>query len=212
MSRGSPPEPSAPEDPSSSIGWGTVALGLLLLSVLVAAGAFVWSGVNTATARIAGSTTSDGSLFAAGTIDLVLQPDTEMSAVGLLINAEGLYPGLVIERCLPLTYHGTVDAVPVRGHGSSTGGTGLEQYLKTEVEVGSGSSVECDDFEASTSAFSGSLGQLWQQHGSFPEGFELIPAANDGDSVTLRVSVEVASDDAAQGLTTEFWIILEARP
>ncbi|MCP5028655.1 MAG: hypothetical protein GY929_20465, partial [Actinomycetia bacterium] len=155
-----------PEDPSRSIGWGTVALGLLLLSVLFAAGAFVWSGVNTATARIAGSTTSDASLFAAGTIDLVLQPDAETSAVGLLINAEGLYPGLVVERCLPLTYHGTIDAVPVRAHGSSTGGTGLEQYLMAEVEVGTGSSVECDDFEASTLAFSGLLEQLWERHGS----------------------------------------------
>ena len=52
---------------------------------------------------------------------------------------------------------------------------------------------------------------LDQGFGDFESGVDLIPAADDGATTTVRLSVEVRSDNQAQGLTTEFWIIVEAR-
>ena len=60
--------------------------------------------------------------------------------------------------------------------------------------------------------FGGTLLELWNRHDSFSSGLPVIAAAGDGDSVWLRISIEVVDDNDAQDLTTAFWLTLEARP
>ncbi len=179
--------------------------------VLLAMAILAWSTMTTASAGFVGSTSTENSLFRAATVDLEVGAGAG-SSTSLRLDADGLYPGLVVERCLLVSYRGTLSAGDVRLHGVREDGSGLEPYLRTQVELGSGRSADCADFRAATTVFTGTLDELWQRHGTFADGLVLMPAAADGDSLVVRFRAEVESDDRAQGLTTRFSFVFEARP
>lgn len=180
--------------------------------MLIAAGALAYQGIATASAGFSGSTANENSLFEAATIDLVLLDDAPGTEQRFVIDAAGLRPGLIVERCLPLTYRGSLDEVTVRLHGNIRGGTGLEEHLLTVIETGSGTSVDCVDHTPSGTVFEGRLSTLWSNHGSFEDGMNVLSPASDGDGTTLRIAIEVDSDNRAQGLDTAFVMVVEARP
>lgn len=190
----------------------SVALAIGSLLVILGAAYFVWSGISTATGRIAATTSNDSSFISAAAIDLVVDAGDEAASTGLLIDASGLYPGLVVERCFAVSYLGVLDDVPVRLFGRPGGGTGLEAFIETTVETGSGADNECGDFASTSVLFDATLLDLWNRHGSFDTGIPVITAAEDGASKWLRITVEVIDDNDAQDLTTAFWLTLEARP
>ena len=171
----------------------------------------MWSTVDTASARFSGSTATENSLFEAAAIDLAVDDDGGQDT-RLLVDADGLYPGLVIERCLVVTHRGTLDDVAVRLHGSGDGDSGLAPFLRTQIDLGAGMEPDCSDFRTSVPAFSGRLSDLWQAHATFADGVDLMPTAADGDAITVRLAFEVADDDRAQGLQASFTVIVEARP
>ncbi len=189
---------------------GLVALGSLL--VLGAAAVFVWAGLTTASARIAATTTNESSLLTAASVDLVVDGGDDVAATGLLIDAAGLYPGLVVERCLEVTYWGSADAVPVHLFGQLGGGSGLEGFIDTTVDIGVGTQSSCSDFVPSSQLFDGTLADLWARHDTFDSGLAVMDAAESGVATWMRVTIEVIDDNAAQDLTTTFWLTLEARP
>ncbi len=189
-----------------------LALGLASFAVIVAGALFVWSGVTTASGRIAATTRNDSSLLTAAEIDLVVDGGSEVASSGLLIDAAGLYPGLQLQRCFEVTYLGTAEGVPVRLFGQAGEGSGLEAFIDTTVDLGTGSQNDCEDFVAANEVFGGTLESLWQQHNSFETALPLMPAAQDGESSWVRVSVEVMDDNEAQNLTTAFWLVIEVRP
>ncbi len=191
-------------------GFGALAIGSLF--VIFAAAALLWTTLTTASAGFSGSTSNEGSFFDAGMVDLVLGADSSGATTTFLIDADGLYPGMVIDRCVLVTYRGGIDDVQVRLSGTLDDGTGLDRHLRTEIELGRGTSATCDDFRRASTAYSGTLFDLAGDHGSFADGIDLLSAADDGDAVAVRITVEVESDNRAQGLTTAFWLALEVRP
>ncbi|MBT8239919.1 MAG: hypothetical protein KJN63_01680 [Acidimicrobiia bacterium] len=190
---------------------GFVALVGGCCAVVVAGLVLIWSSVTTASARFSGSTSNDSSLFEAASVDVVVGT-TGGDVTELRIDADGLYPGRVVDRCLPVQFNGSIDGVAVRLIGRSRGGTGLEEFVDAVVEVGEGSDNECGDFVIERTEFEGTLVDLWQQHGDFETGLEILESANDGDGATVRIQLEVMSDNQAQGLTSSFSILIEARP
>ncbi len=203
--------PASSEDPNRAPRFGFVALVAGCCAVVLAIMVLVWSSVTTASARFSGSTSNDSSLFAAASVDVVVGTPG-VGATELRIDADGLYPGRVIERCLPVTFTGSIDGVAVRLMGRAQGGTGLDNYIQTEVQIGTGADNECGDFVSGQTTFQGTLSDLWNRHGDFPTGLDIMASANDGDIATVRIQVEVESNDDALGLTRAFWVLLEARP
>jgi hypothetical protein len=189
----------------------------LALAVALAA---VVGGVRTASGRFAGTTSNEGSLLQAAAIDLqVGEPgggpgngSGGASVSSLALDAANLLPGDVVQRCLIVGYAGAIDAVDVRMSGRIDGGTGLERYLDATVELGTGTDPDCSDFAGTASRFDGTLSELATLHDGFATGLELLEDAVDGATVTVRVRVELQSDDRAQGRDTEFWFDLEVRP
>ena len=78
--------------------------------------------------------------------------------------------------------------------------------------LGTGSDPGCSDFVPAESVFSGTLTELAEQHGAFPNGLDLLVGADDGDAVTVQVQVRLRDDDLAQGLDTGFWLVIEVQP
>ncbi len=212
METASPSTSQAVEARSTRL--GSTALGLGLMVVVLAAAVLVWSGMTTASGRIAGTTSNDSSLFQAGSIDIFLGdgPDQGEAATAMRVEVDGVYPGLVVERCIPVTYHGTIEDADVRWYGESGGGSGLEEFLGSSIEIGVGNDHQCADFSPVRTVFEGTLAELWRQHGDFESGLDIISSASDNASVTVRFAAEVVSDGPAQGRTTDFWMIVEARP
>lgn len=202
----------APTDESNRVvRFGFVALVGGCCAVLVAIVVLIWSSITTASARFSGSTSNESSLFEAAAVDVIVgSPDADVTE--LRIDGEGLYPGRVVERCLPVKFSGSIDDVAIRLIGQKQGGSGLEDFVRTEVQIGAGTDNECTDFVAQRTAFQGTLGELWTQHGDFANGVDILEAATDGDTATVRIQVEVESDDEAQGLNTKFSLLIEARP
>ncbi len=202
---------ASPDLPDRTMRLGAGALAVLSAVLLVAVAFLVWSSMTTASARFAASTTNESSLFEAASVDVVVGGPGGDSSV-LRIDGDGLYPGLVVERCLPVAYRGTLTGASVRLIGRQDGGTGLGRYITTEIDRGSGSLSNCEDFTADRAIYRGTLEHLWQDHGRFATGLELLSSAEDGDSVVMRVRLEVVSDNDAQGLTTAFSLVIEGRP
>lgn len=200
-----------------------IAGALALASLAVVA---VVSNIDTALARFSASTTNEGSWIEAGAIEISTSSNAtgvsgdpsegdgggDAERAALAIDADGLAPGRVVERCIVTTYQGSIDDARIRAFGRRDGGSGLERYLETVVEIGSGDDRECADFAAERDVFTGTLGELHERHDSWASGLTIADSLASGDSVTMRIAVEVRSDNRAQGLDTEFWLVLEARP
>ncbi|MGI9607705.1 MAG: hypothetical protein ACR2P0_16370 [Acidimicrobiales bacterium] len=178
-----------------------IAASAVFISLFVVA----WNAIETSTARV-NATTSTNSVFSAATIDLV-QPD---SAVQLLFDADGLYPGAVTTGCVEIEYRGSIPA-SVRLHGNRLGGTGLEDFVTLRIlEL---ETTTCPiDGAASLIVYEGLLGDLWRTRGSYATGVVLDSDMRSGDRFALHAIAEVVDDNAAQGLTTDFAITVEARP
>ncbi len=214
------PEPSEPR-PNRRARLASVAPGLGAAATLAALGVLGWSAVTTASARIAGSTGSGGSLLQAASVSL--QRDTSAGGGGgsgggalssdLLVDADGLYPGVTVERCLPVRYAGSLDDVPLVLSARISGGTGLERYLDTAVDVGTGADPACGDFAPASAdgTWGGTLAALASTHPRYERGLELA-GLGDGQAVTVRFRFEVLADDGAQGRSTAVHLRFEVRP
>ncbi len=212
------PEPSEPR-PSRRARLGLVAPGLGAAVTLAAVGVLAWSAVSTASARIAGSTESGGSLLQAAAVSLQRATSGDGGEDGgalssdLLVDADGLYPGVVVERCLPVRYAGSLDGVPLVLSARISSGSGLERYLDTAVAVGTGTDPACGDFAPTPAdnAWGGTLAALASTHPRYERGLELA-ALSDGQAVTVRFRFEVLPDDGAQGRSTAIHLRFEVRP
>lgn len=211
--------PHATSGPSAR--WRATAVVVVALALLGAAITVVASVVQRAEARFAGTTSNEGSLFSAATVDLEIgsvasrarpggEPTAEASsATALTIDVDNMLPGQVVERCIVTSYHGPIDDVSLRLSGVRDGPAGLDLYLQTVVEAGAGDDPACGDFRPDRRLYDGRLVGLWNLG---TDGVELDGAVDDGDSVTVRVELELVDDDRAQGLHLWFSLVMEARP
>jgi len=176
------------------------------VAVAVAAAIFIWSAVRTSTARVA-ATTDNQSLFSAGTLTLD-RPDGRAS---LLLNADGLYPGLEVDGCVEIAYDGSVPAA-LRLHGDAAGGSNLEDFVDIVIER-SPLGGSCSSFGLpGRPVYDGRLGQLWRRHPDYAQGITLSPQATAGSRLALRARATVVDDNDAQGRSTEFLLTVEVRP
>ena len=203
--------PTAPPNPSqdqgstpSPLGRGLKAAAAVIVVISIAV--FVWNAVATSTARVT-ATTSGNSFFSAGTIDLV-QPDT---AVELLFDADGLYPGRTTSGCVEIEYRGSIPA-SVRLHADRVGGTGLESFIDLRIIDITPAGCAAADADSGRPVYDGRLDRLWRVHPNYRTALVLREAMQPGDRIALFATASVVDDNAAQGLTTEFTITVEARP
>jgi hypothetical protein len=176
--------------------------------VLGAGLVLVISAISTSSARVT-ATTSSESFFAAGEVSL-RQPD---AAVEMLIDADGLYPGLDLTGCVDIEYTGSVPA-SLRVHGALRGGSGLDEHVDLSLRV---SVLECaaaadEANETGATIFDARLVTLWERHPNYDTGAVMRATVRPGDRFSLHAVAALADDNRAQGLTTDFSITIEVRP
>lgn len=200
-----PLTPTPPEDtPRSRVvpALRIAAVLLVVASIIV----LVWNAVSTSSARV-NATTSGSSFFSAGTIELA-QPDT---AVELLFDTDGLYPGRTAYGCVEIEYRGSIPA-SVRLHADRLGGSGLESLVELRISDVTIDGCADADPDRGQLVYDGRLEGLWIAHPSYRDAIVLDESMEAGDRFALFATAGVVDDNAAQGLTTEFAITVEARP
>jgi hypothetical protein len=162
-------------------------------------------------AAFSGSTQNAGSSWASGTV--VLGDDDSGSA---LFSATGLYPGDTGERCIRVTYTGSV-AASVRFYAGTAAGA-LSPYVDLVVsEAGAGTNNGsfgggCTGF-AGTTLYSGTLDALNATASSYSTGLGTFTPTGSGQSRVYRFAYTVNSSapNASQGGSAAITFSWEAR-
>lgn len=146
-----------------------------------------------------------GQTFSAGTVFV-----TDNDANAALFNLTGQRPGTTTERCLRVTYSGSIGA-EVRLFSDSTIGA-LGPYLNLKITPGTqsgGGFGDCTGFspDSGGALFDGTLAGFRSSHGGWANGLgDQGPGAastwTPNDSVVYRFSISVQNNDAARNTST----------
>ncbi len=179
-----------------------IATSLLLVTFLVVA---------TSRAAFVGSTSNAGNSVHAATVILA-----DNDATTSLMNLTDIVPGTVYDRCMELTYSGTLDVAPIRLYmGAAPTGT-LGQYLNLVIDIGADTADAfgtCTSFVSTGNLFSGTIDGFRTDHGSYAAGVQTWdpPGGGAAETRTVRFRVEVQNNNLAQGLTSGFGFTWEAQ-
>ncbi len=192
----------------------------VISAIVVVAGAWVALSAFSTTSATVSASTEGTSFITAGTVEI----DRADGAVDLVFDADGLYPGLEVTGCVDVVYRGSLPAT-VRLHAGDVTGTGLDRFLRLRLWAGDG---RCDEERSDAGAGVGVadpgggpvdgaladvlLADLVVEHHDFASGLPLLGDAEPGDRIAVTAVASVVDDNAAQGLTTEFSLTIEARP
>jgi hypothetical protein len=170
-----------------------------LLTSLLVVGALGGAAAYSAFSAFSDTTSNPGNSFAAGSVTI---GDNDSGTA--LYNVSGRKPGDFAERCIKVTYSGSLGANVKLYRSAFTGGTGLDSYVDLSITKGTGDQGDCSDFSGSTSVYSGTLNALGS---SFAGGLSLTnPSASatwaQNDAVTYRVRATLQDNNSANGKVT----------
>ena len=181
---------------------GRAGKALATLAVVGAAGSLAGIGAFSA---FSSTTANTGNSFASGTV--VLADNDANAAMYALTNQK---PGVVTEKCIKVTYTGSLDA-DVKLYTTSTIDT-LGAYVNLAITQGSQASPsfpDCTGFtpDATGVIYSGTLANFASTYPSYASGLATTPAGatkwtSSAGTLVYKFSVQVADTDAAQGQTT----------
>lgn len=172
---------------------------------LLGASAVVWQRSE---AAFTGTTSNPSNTWSVGTVSL-----TDDDAGAAMFNAAGLFPGSTGQRCLVVTYGGSV-AAAVRMYVPATTGATILEHLDLVVEEGAGGSFDdCAGFTPSSTVFSGTLQTAATDHGAYDDGWSGWEPTGAAQSRTYRITytLNAATPDTEQGQSATATFQWEAR-
>lgn len=181
---------------------GALALSFIAVSVLV---------VTSSRAAFVAQNDNLSNQVTSATVDL---SDND-STTAMFQNVTGLVPGATQQRCIDVTYTGTVDPLPVRlfAAGAPTGT--LAPYLDMTVQIGSDptpSFGDCTGFVSAGTVWTGTLADFAATHGTYAAGATTWdPGTSSPSTRTFRFALSVQDNAAAEGLDTTFGFTWETR-
>ena len=152
------------------------------------------------------STESAGNTFAAGSVGI-----SDNDGSGALYSVSSLEPGQGVEKCIKVTYNGSLSGEVRMYTDSSIGALGsqLDVQITPGTQTGSPSFPSCAGFtpDAGGNLFSGTLATFASTYGAWGSGLvDDGPAATTswttGNSVVYRLRVTAADDNTVVNKTT----------
>ena len=174
-----------------------LAISVLLVGTLIA---------RTSSAAFTAEHSNPGNEFSAA--ELELNGDDSGQA---MFDVSNMVPGLPAEACITITYTGGADADVKLYAGEVTGD--LAPYLDVAIERdddAGGEFGDCTGFDSDATIYDGTLEAFGTAAIDFDTGVGQW-TASDADAVTYRVTAELQSDNAAQGLSSELTLTWEAQ-
>jgi hypothetical protein len=136
------------------------------------------------------------------------------SGTAMFANVTGLMPLSPVDRCIDVTYTGTVDPTAVLLYASGTPTGTLAPYLDLTVQIGADTGAafrDCTGFVPTGTVYSGTLGAFATSHGTYGTGVTTWDPVAGPDTRTFRFVLTVQDTPAAAGLTSTFGFSWESR-
>jgi predicted ribosomally synthesized peptide with SipW-like signal peptide len=162
-------------------------------------------------AAFSDSTSNAGNSFTAGTVTLT---DNDGN-VALYTNTTEAQPGVNYDRCIRVTYAGSLDA-GVRLYTSAISADGSQVNVQVDKSA-TGSQADCSDFGAATNVYAEtSLSAFGSSHSSYSNGLSVNPGSAtkwvQNDVVTYRFRLSIPDLEANEGVSIDpFELTWEAR-
>jgi hypothetical protein len=180
---------------------GALALSFIAISVLV---------VTSSRAAFVAQSDNVTNQVSAAAVDLA---DNDATSA-MFNNVTGLMPGRSQDRCIDVTYTGTVDPTAVLLYASGAPTGTLAPYLDLTVDVGSDPTPvfrDCTGFVSAGTVYSGTLAAFATAHGSYATGVSTWDPVGSPETRTFRFRLAVQDNAAAEGLTSTFGFSWETR-
>ncbi|KGH47973.1 hypothetical protein IN07_05015 [Modestobacter caceresii] len=179
-----------------------LALSFILVALLV---------VTSSRAAFNAQTENSPNQVSAGAIDLT---DND-AGTAMFANVTGLVPGATpVDRCIDVTYTGTVDPGAVLLYATSAPTGGLAPYLNLTVDIGADTTDafrSCTNFSSTATLYTGTLAGFATAHSSYGAGLNTWDPVANPETRTFRFRVSVQDDQAAEGQTSTFGFTWETR-
>lgn len=175
-----------------------IAVALLMLTVLT---------VSRSQAAFSDTTDNTGIAFATGTVAI----SDDDGGTTALFNSLGMSPGAPEEKCIEVTYDGTMTPADIKMYGTTSGD--LAPFLNLTIEMGTGGTfaTDCTAFTGA-SIYTGTLaGFTLAPHLDWSDGLATFSPAATGESRVFKFTVEVQNLPAAQNKTANASFTWEAQ-
>jgi hypothetical protein len=166
-----------------------VLAGILLSGVVV---------LTTSRAVFSDTAASDGNYFATGDVDLT----DELENATVLFEVDDMVPGQAEERCIEVTYLGSLDPDLVKVYSGGATDDGLAEWLAVTIEQGVGGNyADCSGFGGQSTIFDGSMDDFLADHTDYASGVGSWDPSAAGEKRTYRITVvfDENAPDTTQG-------------
>jgi hypothetical protein len=136
------------------------------------------------------------------------------SSTAMFANVTGLMPGTNVDRCITVTYTGSIDPTAVLLYASGAPTGTLAPYLDLTVDMGAATADpfrDCTSFVSSSTLYAGTLSAFATGHAGYATGVSTWDPAGSPETRTFRFRLQVEDNQAAQGLTATFGFSWETR-
>ena len=136
------------------------------------------------------------------------------SGTAMFNNVTGLMPGTNVDRCVDVTYTGSVDPTAVLLYASGAPTGTLAPYLDLTIDVGDDTGDPfrtCTSFVSTGTLYSGTLSNFATSHANYAAGLSTWDPAGSPETKTFRFRLAVQDNAAAEGLTSTFGFSWETR-
>jgi hypothetical protein len=186
-----------------------MALKTYAAVVAVVGGIAVSSGAmwHASSAAFTATTDNAANNWTAGTVTL-----GDDDSNGAMFAATNIRPGSTGEKCIKLTYNGSLSA-SVKLYGTAVSGA-LSPYIDLVVEEGSGGNFgSCTGFVASATDYTGTLAAFGSGKTDHASGVGSFAPTGAGQQKTYRIAytVNASTPDSAQGAAANATFTWEAR-
>ena len=136
------------------------------------------------------------------------------SSTAMFANVTGLMPGTNVDRCIDVTYTGSVDPTAVLLYINAAPTGTLGPYLNLTIDIGADTADPyrtCTGFSSSSTLYTGTLADFATNRGSYATGLSTWDPVGSPETRTFRFRLSVQNDPAAEGLTSTFGFSWETR-
>lgn len=126
--------------------------------------------------------------------------DNDNDAV--MFNVSNLVPGVNEDRCIEVTYTGTVNPQAVRLYTSAAPTGSLATYLNLTIDIGadaSGAYSGCGGFSSTGNLYTGTLAAFNTARTNWGNGLTTWDPAGTGETRTFRFRISVQDNALAEG-------------
>jgi hypothetical protein len=136
------------------------------------------------------------------------------AGTAMFANVTGLMPGTDVDRCIDVTYTGTVDPTAVLLYINAAPTGTLAPYLNLTIDIGADTADPfrtCTGFTPSANVYTGTLAAFATANNSYATGLSTWDPVGSPETRTFRFRISVQDNAAAEGLTSTFGFSWETR-